>query len=204
MRRAKLGDVYAMHLPNGFKLFQWAYRVPKQGTYIRVFDGLYKTIPANIEQIVQGEHTYIIGFHISRAYRIGLVEFVENLPVPEKYQHPMHTIEFWTYELTEHFGVWIRPSCFDTSENRHKIYSFDDLNSITDLPEEFRNVKWMDCFISPDLLMFLFDYDFTFDNPRRHCPSYVLGEKAEEVLDGYQKRVNYLVEQDRAKRKSRN
>lgn len=203
MRRAKLGDVYAMHLPNGIKIFQWAYDIPKHGTYIRVFDGLYQTIPANIVEIVQGEHAYIIGFHVSRAYRIGLVEFLANLSVPEKYQCPMYTIEFWPYELTDQFGVWIRPSCFDASENRNKIYSFDDLDSITDLPEEFQDVKWMDCFISPDWLMFLFDYDFTFDNPRRHWPSYVLGEKADLVLDVYQKRVDHLMEADCAKRKSR-
>jgi hypothetical protein len=48
--------------------------------------------------------------------------------------------------------------------------------------------------------MYLFEYDFTFDNPRRFKPGYVLGEKAEAVLTGYEDQVNRLWEADRAKR----
>ena len=45
MRRAKLGDVFAVKVPNGYKIVQWAYRIEKFGNYIRVFDGLYDTLP---------------------------------------------------------------------------------------------------------------------------------------------------------------
>ena len=40
MRRAKLGDVYCIKVPNGYKIYQWAYSSKKRGDYIRVFDGL--------------------------------------------------------------------------------------------------------------------------------------------------------------------
>lgn len=203
MRRAKLGDVYAMHLPNGIKIVQWAYHIPKCGTYIRVFEGLHDAIPANIPEIVRGEHSYIIGFHISRAYRIGLVEFLENIPIPDDQPFPPYRIEFWFYELTDKFGVWIRPTVMHPCENSNKIYSFEAVNSVMDLPKEFQNVKLMDCFISPSWLMYLFDYDFNFDNPRRFQPGYGLGEKKDEIMGTYQERVDRLMEADKAKRSSK-
>jgi hypothetical protein len=200
MRRAKLGDVYAMHLPNGIKIFQWAYHIPKYGKYIRVFDGLYQTIPADLNQIVQGEHSYIICCDVSAAYRIGLIDFLENVPVPVTYEFPLYRINFWFYDLTDKFGVWIRPTIAHSSENINKIFSYDNLDSLKELPVEFQNIKLMNCYVSFAYLMYLFEYDFTFDNPRRFKPGYVLGEKAEAVLTGYEDQVNRLWEADRAKR----
>lgn len=200
MRRAKLGDVYAMHLPNGIKLFQWAYHIPKYGKYIRVFDGLYQTIPAELSRIVQGEHSYIISCDVSAAYRIGLVDFLENIPVPEIHAFPLYRIHFWFYDLTDQFGVWIRPTIAHPSENINKIFSYDDLDSVKDLPKEYQSVKLMDCYVSFAYLMYLFEYDFTLDNPRRFKPGFVLGEKAEAVLSGYEDYINQLWEVDKVKR----
>lgn len=62
MRRSKLGDVYATKLPNGYKIYQRAYDIPRRGDFVRVFDGLYESIPANVEEIVRGPHSYIVDF----------------------------------------------------------------------------------------------------------------------------------------------
>ena len=200
MRRAKIGDVYAMHLPNGIKIFQWAYHIPRYGKYIRVFDGLYQTIPTDLAQIVQGEHSYIICCDVNAAYRIGLIKFLENIPVPATYTFPLYRIDFWFYDLTDRFGVWIRPTIMHPHENSNKIFSYEDLDSVNDLPVEYQGVKLMDCYVSLAYLMYLFEYDFTFNNPRRFKPGYVLGEKAEAVLRGYEAQVNRLLEADKARR----
>ena len=59
MRRAKLGDVYYFKVPNGYKVVQWAYSIPKDGDYLRVFNGLYKSVPDDITSIVGNPHSYI-------------------------------------------------------------------------------------------------------------------------------------------------
>lgn len=74
MPRAKLGDVYACKVLKGYKIIQWAYYIERYGRFIRVFDGLYDTIPENIAQIVAGEHSYITDLFVGRAYRIGLLQ----------------------------------------------------------------------------------------------------------------------------------
>ena len=88
MKRARLGDVYYIKVPNGNKLYQWAYSIPRKGDFIRVFDGLYSSIPDNLLDIVAGSHSYIISFDTKRAYRVGLAQLLGNFPVPEEYPFP--------------------------------------------------------------------------------------------------------------------
>ncbi|MBR6646576.1 MAG: hypothetical protein IKL09_03575 [Clostridia bacterium] len=70
MKRAKVGDVYYVKVPNGYKIYQWAYSIPKQGDYIRVFEGLYADVPNEIEEIVQGPHSYIIPSYTKKCIRL--------------------------------------------------------------------------------------------------------------------------------------
>lgn len=201
MRRAKLGDVYAIKVMNRYKLIQWAYEIPHWGKYIRVFDGLYDTIPENVQEIVRGEHSYIVGFHISRAYRIGLAQFIENIPVPDKYPLPQYRLSFWGRQLNNNFGVWVRPTPAHPSEHVNTIYSFD-VSSLQDLPDEFRNLKLLDAEVTPALLMFWFYYDFNLNHIERYWPKDVLGESEDAVMSGYCNRVDALLEADRLKRKN--
>ena len=94
MRRAKLGDVYYIKLPNGYKIYQWAYDHHHKGTYVRVFDGLYPTIPVNIEEIVSGPHSYVLTFDTKRSYSLGLSILIGNYPVPEEYPIPEKSVDF--------------------------------------------------------------------------------------------------------------
>ena len=199
MRRSKLGDVYAMKVTNGYKLYQWAYNIPRWGKYIRVFEGLYQTIPDNITEIVQGHHEYIIGFETSRAYRIGLADFIENVPVPNEYPFPQYRISFRKHQLDNDFRVTIRPTVAHPTLKSGEIFSFD-IPGVKELPIEYQNVNFMDCDISPSWLMFLFDFDFTFEDLRGFYPELVLGDKKDEILAKYQERVDRLLEDDRARR----
>lgn len=197
MRRAKLGDVYVIHVPNGYKIFQWAYQIPQLGKYIRVFDGLYDSVPNNVTEIVLGEHSYIIGFDVSKVYRIGLAQFVDNIPVPDMYPFPLYRLSFWKHELDDGFRIWIRPTRTNPAENVNAIYSFD-VNSMKELPHEYQCIKLLDSMLSPAWLLYLFDYDFTLSNLNRFWPQYVLGENKDEILRGYQDRISRLIDTDRA------
>ena len=49
MRRAKLGDVYCVKLPNGYKLYQWAYSIPQKGDYMFWETGLLPMSDAHLD-----------------------------------------------------------------------------------------------------------------------------------------------------------
>lgn len=148
MKRAKLGDLYCMKVPNGYKLYQWAYHIPNGGNYIRVFPHLYKEIPNNLKEIVKSEHSYIIGFAAGKAYRKKLSELLGNFPVPEEYPFPQ-------YSLT---GAMGNEMCVrDNSTGR---WLTDFVAGYAELPEEFRNVNMLSGSLTPDWLMYLFDKDF--------------------------------------------
>lgn len=202
MRRAKLGDVYCIRVPNGYKLYQWAYRIPKEGDYIRVFDGLYDEIPTNVAEIVAGKHSYIIAFFASRAYRIGLAQLIDNLPVPEKYPFPDFEIRFWMNQQFEVFSIWVRPTSNKPTGNVNDIFDFP-ASSMDELPPEYQKLTLLASCVTPAWLLYLFDYDFSLSDLRRFWPIVVLGEKKDEILNGYLERVEKLLDADRERRKKK-
>ena len=202
MRRAKLGDVYAMRMRNGYKLYQWAYKVPRWGSYIRVFPGLYDEIPQNIFQIVQAEHSYIIGFDASWAYRVGLAQFIENIPIPDEYPLPQYRLHFRKHQLDDDLVVWVRPSPSNLHENINEIYSFN-VAGMEELPGKYQNIKLIDSELTAPWLMFLFDYDFDLSDLKRFNPGYVLGEKLDEVVENYENYVEELDNRYRAERQKK-
>ena len=204
MQRAKLGDVYYIKLPNGYKLYQWAYRIPKWGDYIRVFEGLYDAIPDDVSAIVAGPHSYVIGFFASRAYRIGLAQLIGNYPVPEEYPFPDFRLKFWMNQNQEIISIWITPN------GNHPIVGSNimhfPVSSMCELPEEYRNLKLLSSVVTPDWLLYLFDYNFNLSDLRRYYPEVVLGEKWKDKLSEYRKMVDsaLLPIKDNQTRKSNN
>lgn len=198
MRRAKLGDVYCIKLSNGYKLFQWAYRIPRRGDYIRVFDGLYDTIPEDIEDIVKGPHSYIVCFFASRAYRIGLAQFIANYPIPKAYPFPDFGIQFWMNQTEEIISIWVMPNSIEITGSKN-IMNFP-VSSMEELPTEYQNLKLLNATPSPAWLLYLFDYNFNLSDLRRFWPQTVLGTAGEKQLDVYLNRVNELLKLDRRKR----
>lgn len=90
MKRLKLGDILAFQTDRGYRIFHWAYNVPKKGKYIRVMPGFYQTIPNNLNDIVSGECAFIIWADINWYYKNGLFILVgheevsnETYPFPE-------------------------------------------------------------------------------------------------------------------------
>lgn len=167
MRRAKLGDVYSVKVPNGYKLIQWAYHIPKFGSFIRVFDGLYQTTPEDIATIVAGPHSYIADLLVGRAYRIGLLNWLGNYPVPEKYPAPEHQIRFCRDQNNHIYSIRITKT--PIADGLPRQISFP-VSSIDELPEQYRSVKLLSSNVSPDWLLYLFDNDFSLHNPDIFSP----------------------------------
>lgn len=159
MKRAKLGDLYCMKVPNGYKLYQWAYHIPKDGNYIRVFPHLYNEIPNNLEEIVDSEHSYIVGFAAGKAYRKKLASLLGNFPVPEKYPFPEYMLgfNFVGTKIRVLTSIGVRSLC-------------DYVDDIDELPAEYRDVKLLNSSFTPDWLMYLFDVDFDLSDWRKMWP----------------------------------
>ena len=185
MRRAKLGDVYCIEVPNGYKLFQWAYKIPKRGEFMRVFDGLYKTIPNDIEAIVKSQHSYIIAFYIQRAYRIGLAQFLGNYAVPEEYPFPKYQINFSVDSNHKLDAVHVM-----NSDGKFGVSKWHEVGSMDELPEPYRDVTLLSSYLTPNWLLYLFDKGFDLKHPERYFPGQDIEEKLkpyDEIISRYWK-----------------
>lgn len=198
MRRGKIGDVYSIKLPNGYKLYQWAYRIPKWGDYIRVFEGLYDAVPEDVASIAAGPHSYIIGFFASRAYRIGLAQLLGNYPVPEEYPFPEFRLTFWMNQNQEIFSIWVTPN------GNHPVVGSDIMNfpvsSMNELPEAYRNLKLLSSVVTPDWLLFLFDNNFNLHDLRRFYPRAVLGDGWQDKISEYKQIIDSALWKDKESR----
>ena len=182
MRRAKIGDVYCIRLPNGYKLYQWAYRIPRKGDFIRVFDGLYDSIPQNIESIVSAPHSYIIAFYASRAYRIGLASFLDNYNVPNEYPFPKYQIRFRIdREKQKVYRIHVM-----NSDDNWDVWQWYDVSSIKELPQEYQNITLINGVLTPNWLLYLFDNGFDLQHMEKFDP----GSNPEMTLQPYTDIVN--------------
>lgn len=182
MRRAKLGDVYAIKVPNGYKIVQWAYDIERYGTYIRVFDGLYDAIPENIAQIIAGPHSYIANLFVGRAYRIGLLEWLGNFPAPKEYPFLGFMAEFHYDQHQRLFGITIMKTYLDPTLPQRRLYQ---VTSLAELPEPYRDVQMLTARFPPDMLLYLFDNGFTLDKPDIQHPAIYWGPDWRERYQVY-------------------
>lgn len=181
MRRIKIGDVFYIKVSNGYKLFQWAYDIPKKGQFIRVFPGLYDSIPDNIEDLVSEEHSYIIAARIRHLHRIGLATHLAHYAVPEEYPFPPYDLE----PCIDQRGEVYRILFLKTKPNGPAAQFGIAASSMEELPDEYKNIKLLNGYVTPAVLLYLFDYDFDLNNLARFRPRYVLGEKCREKLEEY-------------------
>ena len=186
MRRIKIGDVFYIKLTNGYKLFQWSYDIPRKGQFLRIFHGLFDSIPENIEDLVNGEHSYIIAARIRRLYRIGIAEFLVNLPVPEKYPFPEYNLE----PCVDQKGKIYQILFLKTDSTKPAAQFGFDATCMAELPKEYQGIKLLNGYLSPALLLYLFDYDFNLDHLERFWPQNILGDKCAEILDQYIQLIN--------------
>lgn len=184
MKRARIGDVYYVKVPNGYKLYQWAYYIPRKGDYIRVFDGLYATIPENLSEIVAGPHSYIISFDTKRAYRIGLARMLGNFPVPDEYPFPDFKIAIYPNGSGGVAWIQLLSTCGVRADDQ-----WFRVSRIQDLPLKYQNVTLLNHYLTPNWLLYLFDIDFNLCNLERLFLGR-LGESGEVKLQKYTDIVN--------------
>ena len=198
MRRAKLGDAYAVKVPNGYKIIQWAYHIEKYGRFIRVFDGLYDAVPENIAEIVAGPHSYITDLYVSRAYRIGLLSWLGNYSIPEKYPFPEYGVEFCRNQHKKIYRIYLHRT--PLTSDLPRFFRFE-VCSIAQLPEKFQNVELLHSFFSPDWLLYLFDNGFSLEEPDILEPWIHWGENWRERYQIYLDMVHEAVNNDPLKKK---
>ena len=196
MRRSKIGDVYSAKLPNGYKLFQRAYDVPRIGRFVRVFDGLYESIPDNIAEIVAGPHSYVIDFYASRAYRIGLIQFVENYPVPEKYPFPEYQFRYYSLGDSGKYRVQVmRPDIRDFQQFT--------VSRLDELPEPFKGLTLYGARFSPDWVLYLFNVNWNPTTLENYTPGRS-HQEFEAILQPYTDWVEECWARDKASRERNN
>lgn len=194
MKRARVGDVYYVKVPNGYKLYQWAYKIPRKGDYIRVFDGLFDTVPENIEEIIAGPESYIISFYSGRAYRIGLAHLIGNYPVPRPFPEKM--IGFYQNMEGEIFAIDV--------QNAMQAQDFQSFNvsSMAQLPKEYQDLTLLNSCVTPNWLLYLFDINFNLNDLIRFFPT-IHGKNYTADISPYTQMVNEAMERDREKRISK-
>lgn len=171
MVRTKIGDVYYVKLPNGLKIIQWAYSVPKYGDFVRVFKGLWEEVPQDIDSVIAGEHSYIIAFDVKKAYRVGLSKLIGNFTIPEEYPFPEYMISFYRDFSGQIFKIRLKST--GRSEKGGQSFSASKLEEI---PLEFQNVKLINGYMSMNWILYLFDIDFDLTM----LPYYYPGSQGEE------------------------
>lgn len=187
MRRPKLGDVYSVKVPNGYKLIQWAYHIEKYGRFVRVFDGLYEKVPENISDIAAGPHSYIIELDIGMACKLGLMEWCGNYSVPSEYPTPEYQIHFCRDQHNRIYAIKISKTPVVSGLPRFFVFP---ASSINELPEPYNNVKMLLSRVSLDWLLYLFDNDFSLSNPDVFEPKIHWGDSWAENYQVYIDMVN--------------
>lgn len=197
MRRAKLGDVFYVKVPNGYKIVQWAYHIKKFGRFIRVFDGLYAEIPENIDELVAGPHSYITDMDVNRAYRISLLSWLGNYPVPRQYPFPKYSVEFSFDKKGSTYAIdlLLNPGIDDLPH----LLSFS-VSSIEELPEEYRHINLLNSRFSADWLLYLFDNEFSLATPHITYPKFLWGENWRDKYQIYIDIVENAINRDPLKR----
>lgn len=164
MKRIKLGDVFAFKTEKGIKIIQWAYSPPKYGDFIRVFDNLYNKIPKNIDDIVNGSHSYIIGTDPKRLYKKEIIQLIGNYNTPMDGKFPEYSVNYRYYGHDD--GKWEVSRVF-TNEYHTIVSSNDDILS---LPDKFRTITLINCFIGPEWLEYYFVSDFDLHHMKMFSP----------------------------------
>lgn len=198
MKRTKIGDVYSIKVPNGYKLYQWAYSIPREGDYIRVFDGLHEYIPPNLSEIVAGPHSYIISFNVKRAYRIGLAQVQGNFSVPDEYPFPEFEFSLHPGGSQKIGAIVVRPTIATSAAVN--VGQWFRVNRILDLPPQFQNITLLSSRLSPSWLLYLFDVGFSLHDLDCFFPGGP-GENGNAKLQKYTDIVNEILAKNQTNQK---
>ena len=175
MKRTKVGDVYAFKSERGYRILQWAYRIEKYGDYVRVFPGFYQEIPENIEEIVFGECSYIMGFNIGRLYRRGLLELLFSAPLDSIPEFPSHDIKYNRAYTSDGSDGRFLVSEFTCPQNFERFEGYPDGRG---LPKKYKKLKLINSFVDPTWFLYLLTSDFDLKHWDLFCP----GKKIHDIF----------------------
>lgn len=154
MRRAKLGDVYALKTERGYRIIQWVYHVEKHGRYIKVFPGFYDKEPEDLTDILQGDSSYIVTYHISHLVRKGILEFWGNYEEYIIEPFPKYMIGIFKY-VNNQFLYRVANSMRAQDD---ESYIGDSSGQV--IPEKYKDVRLLNLIPSTITLLYLLSSDF--------------------------------------------
>ncbi|MGS2765287.1 hypothetical protein [Sinomicrobium sp. M5D2P9] len=148
-KKLELGDVFEIKTSKG-KGYLQCVKLPKDTSEvekIKVFSDLYRQKP-EIAEVVISEKFYYVDFPLIAAYKNEIVEFIENVPLPEDFSCPR-------YYRTEHmFGsgwqivdseTWERKSVEVLNSEQKKLSPWgvwNDTLLIENLEDNWRLENW--------------------------------------------------------------
>lgn len=153
MKKASVGDVYAFKTERGYRIIHWAYKIDKQGSFVRIFREFYHTIPTNIENLVEHDCAYILNFDIAKMYRKGVLEHLGNYPISAQYPFPTYDIQYFQYSTHGEFEI-CEFSCHQHSETFISNHNGDGI------PSKYKDVKLVNGIVDPIWFLCLLSSDF--------------------------------------------
>jgi hypothetical protein len=154
MKRSQLGDVFAFKTDRGYRIMHWVYRIEKMGYFVKVFPGFYNEIPENIEEIIEGEYSYMINADARRLYNKGIFEHIGNYPGRDQIPFPTHDIEFRRYVGNT---ILYRVAQFTCHQNDEQFIGDATGKCI---PERYGHIKLLNGIPHPIRFLYLLASDF--------------------------------------------
>jgi len=88
MNKIRIGDLFEISTPKGKAYFQYVFELNGIGSLIRVFDGLFDTVPEKLYEIVNNEEKFFVYFPLKYALKYNVVRKVLSSNVPGSVQIP--------------------------------------------------------------------------------------------------------------------
>ena len=85
MRSPRIGDVIEIPTAKGLAYAQFTHKMPVYGRLIRVVEGIWRTRPQALEEVVNAPTRFFTFFPVAAAVNQEVVSLVGNLPVPPQF-----------------------------------------------------------------------------------------------------------------------
>ena len=154
MIRSKLGDVFAFKTDRGYRIMHWVYDVDREGYFVKVFPGFYQEKPENIEEIIDGEYSYMINADARRLYNKGIFELWGNYPGRDQIPFPTHDIIFRRYVGDT---ILYRVAQFTCHQNDEQFIGDATGKCI---PERYSHIRLLNGIPHPFRFLYLLSSDF--------------------------------------------
>ena len=91
MAKFKLGDIFGIPTSRGKAYFQCVYSNKLEGELIKVFNNVFEQPLESIEELLNVEDFFFVGFPLKAALNRKIVEKVGVIPIPSDFKKPRYS-----------------------------------------------------------------------------------------------------------------